>query len=455
MFLRILCTALVFFVSASLFAQPLKRRASKGVQVEKLTADRRAELGIKETKGVYVVEVVPGSTCALLGLMEKDILLSINGLPIASTEDLVQIELREDDPVAFAIVRGKKSKTLVGKAIAMPKETSESLNVEYESFDFRGGKISTITLAPKTSGKKPAILFIPGLGCWSVDNLWKEHVYQKLVYGLADKGYVVMRSEKPGMGDSQNTPDCDTISFLTEVDCFRQAYDALMKRPDVDTNNVFIIGHSMGGMEAPFVAAGKNVRGIIAMGITIKPWLEYLTEMLRVQNPRLGQDYLKNEAKMKLYETLLFKLLVEKKTVPEMIAQNPEYETILREDMNYEGGNSILTRSVIFSQTLNDVNVADAWVKLDCKVLSAWGETDIQTINDFSHRELVRMINQYHPGNATFLELTDTDHNLLRIPTMDESYERTAKNEIGSLFPTHYNTEVTEQFHLWMQQQIK
>lgn len=455
MLTRILCSLLVIFGTTSVFGQSLKRRAGKGFQIEKLTPERRKELGITESRGLYVLKVIPATTAEAAGIQEKDILLNINGQITESVDDVLQLELREGDLVSFTILRGKKEKTLTGKAIANPRETSESLNVEYSSFAFRGGQVSTVTLAPKTTGKKPAILFIPGLGCWSVDNLWTEHVYRKLVYGLADKGYVVMRSEKPGIGDSQNTPDCDTISFLTEVDCFRHAYDALMKRPDVDTNNVFIIGHSMGGMEAPFVAEGKNVKGIIAMGITVKPWLEYLTEMLRVQNPRLGQDYLKNEHKMKLYETLLFKLLVEKKTVPEMIAQNPEYETILKEDMNYEGGNNILTRSVIFSQTLNDVNVTDAWLKLDCKVLSAWGETDIQTINDFSHRELVRMINQYHPGNATFLELTDTDHNLLRIQTMDESYERTAKNEIGSLFPTHFNTEVTEKFHLWMQQQIK
>ena len=35
----------------------------------------------------------------------------------------------------------------------------------------------------------------------------------------------------------------------------------------------------MGAMEAPFVAEGNNVRGIVAMGLTVKPWLEYLTEI--------------------------------------------------------------------------------------------------------------------------------------------------------------------------------
>jgi len=75
-------------------------------------------------------------------------------------------------------------------------------------------------------------------------------------------------------------------------------------------------------------------------------------------------------------------------------------------------------------------------------------------LNDFSHRELVRMINTYHPGNATFLELTDTDHNFLTIPTMEESYQRNADGSLGSIFPTHFNQAVITEFHKWMQNVI-
>jgi len=442
--------------SVAAFAQPLKRVANKGISVEKLSEARRKELNITETRGVCVLKVIPGFTAEALKVKEKDILIRINTTAIESLEDVLQpsLKLREGDDVSFTVIRENKEKVLKGKAIANPREDAGDLSLEYGSFPFMGGQISTMYLQTATPGKKPAILFIPGLSCFSLDNMWEEHVYRKLFYGLANKGYLVMRAEKPGMGDSYNTPACEDIDFPTEVNSFRAALAALKKHPDVDTNNIIIIGHSLGAMEAPFVAEGNHVRGLIAMGLTVKPWLEYLTEMLRVQNPRLGIDYLQNERDMKLYQTLLYELLVNKKKPLDIVSTNPEYDRILRRDMNYEGTNSFLTRDISFSQTLNDQDIAAIWAKTDCKVLSAWGETDIQVVNDFSHREVVNLINTYHPGNATFLELTDTDHNFLLIPTIEESYQRNVDGSLGSLFPTRFNEQMVEEFHQWIQSVI-
>lgn len=439
-----------------LSAQPLKRLANKGLGFEPMTEERAKELGLKTAAGVYINRIVPGLTAAALQVKTGDVLLKINDRRVNSLQDVLAPDLRlhEGDEVTMTVIRNGREKILKGKAIGNPRENPDGLLLEYSSFPFRNGYISSMYLQTPVSGKKPAVLFIPGLSCMSLDNMWEHHVYRKLIYGLAGQGYLVMRAEKPGMGDCSGTPLCEDIDFRTEVDAFRAALDALKKHPDVDTNNIFIVGHSMGAMEAPFVAEGKNVRGIIAMGLTVKSWLEYLTEMVRVQNPRLGIDYLQNEADLKLYEQLLYELLVNKKTPDEMAALNPEYDRIMRRDLNYEGGRGLLTRDIVFSQTLNDVNIAEIWSKLDCNVLAAWGETDIQVLNDFSHRELVRMINTYHPGNATFLELTDTDHNFLVIPTMEESYQRNADGSLGSIFPTHFNSEVVLEFHKWMKNVI-
>jgi uncharacterized protein len=443
------------FLTGTLAAQPLKRLASKGVALEPVTEAKKNELGLKDTKGLCVLKVIPGSTAEALKVQQNDVILKINGTDLKTIDDVFRPELvlHEGDDVTYTIVRAGKEKVLKGKAVGNPRENPGNLSLEYSSFAFRDGRISSMFLQQPTTGKKPGILFVPGLYCGSVDNQWEHHVYRKIVYQLAEKGYIVMRAEKPGLGDSENTPDCESIDFPTEVESFRAALDAFKQHPDVDTNNIFLFGHSMGAMEAPFIADGKNVRGIVAMGLTVKPWLEYLTEMVRVQNPQLGIDYLQNEKDLKLYETLLYELLVEKKSPAEM-AKNPEYDRIMRRDMSYEGGDGFLTRDITFSQTLNDQDIAAAWAKIDCKVLSAHGETDIQVLNDFSHRELVKLINTYHPGNATFLELVDTDHNLLVMPTMEESYQHNADGSIGSLFPTRFNTKIADEFDRWIRSVI-
>ncbi|MBK7310360.1 MAG: PDZ domain-containing protein [Sphingobacteriaceae bacterium] len=454
--MKTLFTTLIILSSISLNSQTLKRVSNKGNIGSPIPNELVEKNELKSNEGVYFRKVFPGTTAAELGVIEGDILLKVNGVEVKTIAELKtpSLKLREGETVTYLVMRDKEPKELKGKVIGNPKEVSEKLIVEYNSFKFKEGLIRSIYLKPKTTGKKPAILFIPGYPCTTIDNLPEHHPYKKLVYGLAEKGYIVMRAEKPGVGDCQNTPECNSMDFLTEVSSFKAALSDLKKQKDVDTNNVFILGHSMGGMEAPYVALNSNVKGIIVMGITIKPWLEYLTEMLRVQNPQLGIDYVQSEKDMKLYETLLFQLLVNNKKTSELVSQNNEYARILKRDFNYAGGDDFLTRDIIFSQSLNKINVTETWANTTSKVLSAWGETDIQTINDFSHKELVKIVNKYHPNNAAFLELKGTDHNLMLIPTMEESYQRNANGTISSIFPTNFNTKIIEDFDVWMKKII-
>ncbi len=454
--MKFILAILSLVLPLSFASQILKRVSNKGNLGSPIPLELVVNNELKSDQGVYFKRIIPSTTAAELGVRENDILLKVNGIEVKSFADLKapDLKLREGDIVAYTILRDKKSIELKGKVIGNPKEFSDNLNVEYGSFRLKDGSIRTICLKPKSSGKKPAILFIPGYPCTTIDNLPEHHPYRKLVFGLAEKGYIVMRAEKPGVGDCQNTPDCNTIDFPTEVASFKAALMDLKKQRNVDTNNIFILGHSMGGMEAPFVAHNNNVKGIIVMGITMKPWLEYLTEMLRIQNPQLGVDYVENEKDMKLYEVLLYELLVNNKKPGDIIKENKDYERILKRDFNYSGGNDFLTRDIIFSQSLNKINITDAWAQTNSRVLSAWGETDIQTLNDFSHKELVKIVNKYHPNSATFLELKETDHNLLTIPTLEESYQRNANGTLSGIFSTNFNYNVIVEFDAWMKKII-
>lgn len=446
-----LLTVSLFYQKAE--SQELKRLGFKGFARAPITAAIAESKGLTNIDGVVVTRIVPGSTAEVLQLKEGDILTAINNVKVKVAPDLLKPEFnfREGDMVTYTVMREKKEIVLSGKAVPMPLETSPALNVEYSSFKFKQGSIRSIYIKPKTEGKKPAILFIPGYPCASVDNPGPNHPYRKLLYGLAEKGYIVMRAEKTGVGDSYNCPDCNTTDFATEVAGFREALSSLKKHPEVDSNNIFILGHSMGGQEAPYVAVNNNVKGIIVMGIAMRPWLEYLTEMLSTQNPNLGIEATQHQTDMNLYKTLLHELLVNKKRPSELIKLNKEYERLLKRDFNNTGGDDFLGRDILFSQSLNTINITDAWKKINCKVLSAWGETDIQTINDYSHRELVKVMNAAHPGSATFLELKATDHNFMIIPTMQESYKHNANGTLGTLFATNFNTKVIEEFHSWMQ----
>ena len=55
-----------------------------------------------------------------------------------------------------------------------------------------------------------------------------------------------------------------------------------------------------------------------------------------------------------------------------MVKMNPEYLRLLKRDFNYAGGDDFLTRNILFSQTLNDINILEGWINTSAKVLSVW-----------------------------------------------------------------------------------
>ena len=76
------------------------------------------------------------------------------------------------------------------------------------------------------------------------------------------QGYVTMRVEKSGVGDSQG-PACGAIGYSQELDGYRAALSALKRHPSVDPGQVHLLGISLGGVFAPVLAREFPIRGIV------------------------------------------------------------------------------------------------------------------------------------------------------------------------------------------------
>jgi serine protease Do len=76
-----------------------------GVGLRPLTDDEKGLTSDK--RGLYVARVEPGSFASDIGLMERDIITSLNRQPVNSLEDVkkVQATLKPGDPVAFHVIR--------------------------------------------------------------------------------------------------------------------------------------------------------------------------------------------------------------------------------------------------------------------------------------------------------------------------------------------------------------
>ena len=62
-----------------------------------------------------------------------------------------------------------------------------------------------------------------------------------------------------------------------------------------------------------------------------------------------------------------------------------------------------------YFQQVADVNIRDMWMKTTAKVLALHGSSDFVS-SAAEHRMIAETVNQYHPGNATYLEIPKADH---------------------------------------------
>ncbi len=89
--------------------EPSKRsRQLAGLHVEPLGESRRRELGVsKKARGLFVVEVVRGSSMDRAGVKPRDILVQVNGRAMASQQDLRLVEgaVRSNRALELLLVR--------------------------------------------------------------------------------------------------------------------------------------------------------------------------------------------------------------------------------------------------------------------------------------------------------------------------------------------------------------
>ena len=439
-------------VSLDANGQELQRRGKLGVQFSFLNDSIAKAHDISTSFGMQISSVIPGSTTANSGVKEGDILFQINGVDIKWWDNFrdPKLALREGNDISMLIERNGKTKTLKGKVVAKSLETSSDWDVVYGSANFKEGKLRTIVTKPKGNGPFPSILFVPGFTCMSVDNLNQLHPYRKIVDQLTSLGYLVYRVEKPGMGDCEGTEPCDQIDFSTEVSAFETGFKDMIQNEFVDTDQTFIFGHSLGGLVAPLIAAENKLKGIIVYGTSHEPWHEYLMQMVRFQNPRFGDDYLKSEKEMDLYWKLFDGLNRQNKSPLELIEENKEYAPLLETALFWDGKDHLLGRHYRFNNSIDDVSITEAWTKTEEHVLALYGEADYEAIDPRATKNIARIVNSYHPGHGTYQFIEKTDHSMIKSGSMEETLKLKGTPEYRKLFGTGFNTEIAIKIDAWI-----
>lgn len=440
--LALALTPAFFSAAAPALASELPRRPSLGVTLGPVEGGG---------PGVLVRNVLPGQTAEALGVRDGDVILRLDGIAVSSVPEIVGYasRLAPDQRIAILLRRGGRERTLRGRARPRPTEAWENARVDYGAVPFRGGQIRDIFVAPEGVAQPPVVFLIQGFSCATIEPTDAGHPYRRLGTELVREGIAYYRVEKPGMGDSAGGPACADIDFATEVDAFRAAYRHLVETRGVDPDRIFMFGHSLGGYQAPLLAAERAPRGVAAFGTLVRSWGDYHRDLVQFQPfVMAGQDPVAASATADLDRDIFRRYYYDRQTPSAIAAALPDHAARVREILAWDGGERTMGRHWKFMQDLAHAPVIPAWRDTRSNVLAMFGETDFAALWDEDHRLIVDIVNHYRPGTARYVEFARTEHGMGVVGTRGEWRARAIAGEPAP--QPAFNLEVPRALAAWI-----
>lgn len=438
------------------FGQTLPRKGMIGVATKPLDEAAATANNLKLGEGLIVAMVAPNSTVEEIGVKVDDIILSINQKTFKTHEELVAFAqtVNENDSLEINLISNGKKETKKGLAKPKPKETSDYGEVKYDAVDFELGTLRTIIHIPKNkSGKLPTIFYLQGYPCSSQE--FPPNSKSALKLALDDwvkAGYVVFRVERPNIGDSRTTKECRDTDYEEELAGNVAAYKKLLQYDFVDNSNIFLFGHSLGSVTAPLLAETFQPKGIMVYGVVLRSWFEYFLDIHRIQTTYFGASRVNAERNARNLLPIYYEWLENGKS-PDELKQNPEFKAILESPNNpmNNSGDYFFGRHYKFWHTMNKKRLTEAWSKITGKVLSIYGEFDVQAINSVDAENIAKVVNQNHAGNGEFLLLPQTEHIFLKADSYQEVTQLYSSGQLAQALNERYNPEVGRLTVEWLE----
>lgn len=170
--------------------------------------------------------------------------------------------LRVSIPVQSLEFAREDIASVSARLVTMSRPNDEDIRVPANGFSIAG----TLSKSPasKATTKSPAVILIGGSGPSDRDETaFGIPIFGQLANVLADAGYLVVRYDKRGVGQSGGRTEVARLNDFAED--ARAVIKAISERKDVDRKRIAVVGHSEGGWIA-MLAAAKNDR-VSALGL--------------------------------------------------------------------------------------------------------------------------------------------------------------------------------------------
>lgn len=223
------------------------------------------------------------------------------------------------------------------RSVTISRPNDEPVKIPANGFVL-AGTLSRPVQTSTTAKVLPAVVLVGGSGAMDRDGVvFGVPVLGQLADALASAGFIVVRYDKRGLGQSGGRAESAGLADYAED--ARATVQWLSKRKDVDKKKIVVIGHSEGGAVA-LMAASKD-KAIAAVGLLAANGVTGAELILAQQAHALDRLKLSAEerqAKVDLQKKIHEAVLTGKgwdalpKEVVRRQVDNPEFQSILAND---------------------------------------------------------------------------------------------------------------------------
>jgi hypothetical protein len=147
---------------------------------------------------------------------------------------------------------------------------------------------------PNKGGKFPVVIIVTGSGATDKDlTIGPNRIYKDLAWGLSNNGIAVLRYDKRTKDYAVEMSKIKNLTVKDEyLDDLKLAIELVKSNPEIDSNQIFVLGHSEGGYLIPYFE--KNLKGIAAY-ISFAGNYSGLADLLCMQIEYLQKDLPANQ----------------------------------------------------------------------------------------------------------------------------------------------------------------
>jgi pimeloyl-ACP methyl ester carboxylesterase len=236
----------------SVYAVP---QGSFTIRVGDSTADQiQTAGGLVSTRRTHITLVLPDAS------LDGDIWSDQAGRLVRVSLPAQSVEFVREDVAAVS-----------SRSVPISRPNDEAVKIPGNGFVLAGtlsrpaAESSASPAARPAATRLPAVVLVGGSGPTDRDELVHGiPILGQIAGALADAGFIVVRYDKRGIGQSGGRSESASLNEFTED--VRGAVKWLADRKDVDSKRIAVVGHSEGGAVALMAAArDKRIAAVVTM----------------------------------------------------------------------------------------------------------------------------------------------------------------------------------------------